>query len=195
MFFFTILECCWTRDRVGTGVLIHYVATCRSYLACKKNGGTHSFRSTSDFVSTPIHQAGDAAKDPVGLWLNGGPGASSVGYGFWTEHGRYLTNLTRINSSSLTLFRARYQDPFCNVRTSQNVLTRPPRLALIYPCHRHRHRFAKRIGKAFSPFRCRRSCPSVSHIFHPNWPTEVPDPRFTVWVTGQCRDGLCRDEM
>jgi len=29
------------------------------------------------------------ATDPVALWLNGGPGASSVEYGFWTEHGPF----------------------------------------------------------------------------------------------------------
>lgn len=27
--------------------------------------------------------------DPVVLWMNGGPGASSVAYGFWTEHGPF----------------------------------------------------------------------------------------------------------
>jgi len=27
--------------------------------------------------------------DPVVLWVNGGPGASSVAYGFWTEHGPF----------------------------------------------------------------------------------------------------------
>jgi len=28
-------------------------------------------------------------KDPVAFWTNGGPGASSVAYGFWTEHGPF----------------------------------------------------------------------------------------------------------
>eukprot|EP01064_Diplonema_japonicum_P039072 TRINITY_DN9702_c0_g5_i1.p1 TRINITY_DN9702_c0_g5~~TRINITY_DN9702_c0_g5_i1.p1 ORF type:complete len:464 (+),score=157.16 TRINITY_DN9702_c0_g5_i1:43-1434(+) len=27
--------------------------------------------------------------DPVALWMNGGPGSSSVAYGFWTEHGPF----------------------------------------------------------------------------------------------------------
>ena len=31
----------------------------------------------------------DTATDPVTLWVNGGPGASSVEYGFWTEHGPF----------------------------------------------------------------------------------------------------------
>ena len=31
----------------------------------------------------------DPTSDPVSLWLNGGPGASSVAYGFWTEHGPF----------------------------------------------------------------------------------------------------------
>eukprot|EP00755_Sulcionema_specki_P034288 Sspe_Gene.102569::Locus_78334_Transcript_1_1_Confidence_1.000_Length_471::g.102569::m.102569/K13289/CTSA, CPY; cathepsin A (carboxypeptidase C) len=29
------------------------------------------------------------SKDPVVLWMNGGPGSSSVAYGFWTEHGPF----------------------------------------------------------------------------------------------------------
>ena len=31
----------------------------------------------------------DPAKDPLALWMNGGPGSSSVAYGFWTEHGPF----------------------------------------------------------------------------------------------------------
>jgi len=27
--------------------------------------------------------------DPLALWMNGGPGSSSVAYGFWTEHGPF----------------------------------------------------------------------------------------------------------
>jgi carboxypeptidase C (cathepsin A) len=29
----------------------------------------------------------DPTTDPVAFWTNGGPGSSSVAYGFWTEHG------------------------------------------------------------------------------------------------------------
>eukprot|EP01052_Picozoa_sp_SAG31_P024473 SAG31_NODE_2084_length_6489_cov_7.773239_8_plen_109_part_00 len=32
-------------------------------------------------------QSETAATDPVALWLNGGPGASSIGYGFFSELG------------------------------------------------------------------------------------------------------------
>jgi len=31
----------------------------------------------------------DPAKDPLALWMNGGPGSSSIAYGFWTEHGPF----------------------------------------------------------------------------------------------------------
>jgi hypothetical protein len=36
-----------------------------------------------------VESQSDPAKDPLALWMNGGPGASSVGYGFWTEHGPF----------------------------------------------------------------------------------------------------------
>ena len=32
---------------------------------------------------------GNATKDPLALWMNGGPGSSSIAYGFWTEHGPF----------------------------------------------------------------------------------------------------------
>jgi cathepsin A (carboxypeptidase C) len=44
----------------------------------------------------------DPQKDPVILWLNGGPGCSSLG-GFWTENGPY-----RVKSDGKTLF----EDPY-----------------------------------------------------------------------------------
>ena len=31
----------------------------------------------------------EATKDPLALWMNGGPGSSSIAYGFWTEHGPF----------------------------------------------------------------------------------------------------------
>lgn len=41
-----------------------------------------------------VEAASNPATAPVVLWMNGGPGASSIGYGFWTEHGpfRLATN-------------------------------------------------------------------------------------------------------
>lgn len=34
-----------------------------------------------------VESAGEPATDPLCFWTNGGPGASSVAFGFWTEHG------------------------------------------------------------------------------------------------------------
>jgi carboxypeptidase C (cathepsin A) len=36
-----------------------------------------------------VESAGTPSTDPVAFWTNGGPGASSVAYGFWTEHGPF----------------------------------------------------------------------------------------------------------
>ena len=36
-----------------------------------------------------VESARSPSKDPVVFWTNGGPGASSVAYGFWTEHGPF----------------------------------------------------------------------------------------------------------
>ena len=36
-----------------------------------------------------VESARSPAEDPVVLWLNGGPGSSSVQFGFWTEHGPF----------------------------------------------------------------------------------------------------------
>jgi len=36
-----------------------------------------------------VESARSPADDPLVFWTNGGPGASSVAYGFWTEHGPF----------------------------------------------------------------------------------------------------------
>lgn len=53
--------------------------------------GTHLFFWFVESQSSP-------STDPVLYWTNGGPGASSVAFGFWTEHGpfRLRDNGTRV---------------------------------------------------------------------------------------------------
>merc|ERR1719253_180677 len=36
-----------------------------------------------------VESARTPATDPVVLWMNGGPGSSSIMYGFWSEHGPF----------------------------------------------------------------------------------------------------------
>ncbi|ETO05200.1 hypothetical protein RFI_32196 [Reticulomyxa filosa] len=36
-----------------------------------------------------VESQNNPATAPVVLWLNGGPGSSSIAYGFWTEHGPF----------------------------------------------------------------------------------------------------------
>lgn len=42
-----------------------------------------------DFFFWFVEAETNPATAPVALWMNGGPGASSVGYGFFTEHGPF----------------------------------------------------------------------------------------------------------
>ena len=53
--------------------------------------GTHLFFWFVESQSSP-------ADDPIVYWTNGGPGSSSVAYGFWTEHGpwRLAENGTKV---------------------------------------------------------------------------------------------------
>ena len=36
-----------------------------------------------------VESARSPTEDPVALWMNGGPGSSSIAFGFWTEHGPF----------------------------------------------------------------------------------------------------------
>lgn len=36
-----------------------------------------------------VESASNPTTDPVVLWMNGGPGSSSIAYGFWSEHGPF----------------------------------------------------------------------------------------------------------
>lgn len=52
------------------------------YMPIQDGHGTEIFFWFVESQRTP-------SEDPVVLWMNGGPGSSSVAYGFWTEHGPF----------------------------------------------------------------------------------------------------------
>ena len=77
------------------------------------------------------------SQDPLVLWMNGGPGSSSVAYGFWTEHGPF-----RLQDDGKGNFKPElYEHSWCVERQRQR---RRNRDRATRQRHRHRHRQRQR---------------------------------------------------
>ena len=80
----------------------HYWCACPAPCASRSlssrsrlvNGGATDELSFSRFVESESNPE----KDPVGLWLNGGPGSSSL-IGMLTENGPFMTNEDSLNEA------------------------------------------------------------------------------------------------
>ena len=54
--------------------------------------------------------------DPVTLWMNGGPGSSSIAYGFWTEHGPFRLEMDEATKQAHPVMYDHSWNQHANVR-------------------------------------------------------------------------------
>lgn len=91
VFFLSALECALGAILTPESFLVNSLPDLNAQLNFKQYAG---FMPLEDKFGTElffwfVESQGDPSKDPVALWMNGGPGSSSVAYGFWTEHGPF----------------------------------------------------------------------------------------------------------